>query len=777
VSSISRELQMTLQAAYREAVYRRHAYLTVEHLLFALLHDERGIEILRHSGAHVEALKAGLERFFADDLEKVPGDETVEAQQTLAFHRVLQHAMDHAVSAEKEEVDVGDLLVSIFQEPDSYAVTLLRSQDVTELDVKRYLSHGESKLRDPGGEPGADAGGGFPGAGRPGEEPGSEMPADPLAAFTVALTEKAATGELDPLIGRGPELDRTIHVLARRRKNNPIFVGETGVGKTAMAEGLALRIHEGRVPEDLGKAEIFSLDLGALLAGTRYRGDFEARFKALTTALLEREHPILFIDEIHTLLGAGSAQGTTVDASNLLKPLLAAGALRCMGSTTYQEYRHFERDRALSRRFQRVDIGEPEPDECVRILQGLASRYEEHHGVRYTSGALKACVDLAVRHLNDRFLPDKAIDLMDETGAAVRLRPSKRPRKTVGVRDVERVVARMARIPIDRTSGTERDRLEQLEGALKSRVFGQDAAVNTVVRSLKRARAGLGGVDRPVGAFLFTGPTGVGKTELSKQLALTLGVPFLRYDMSEFMEKHSVSRLIGAPPGYVGYDQGGLLIEQIRKHPYAVLLLDEIEKAHPDLFAVLLQVMDRATLTDNQGREADFRHVTLIMTSNVGARELTERAIGFGDGKAGNVSKAIERLFSPEFRNRLDEIVQFKALGPEVMGRVVDKFVAEIEAQLAERKIQVELTPAARQRLSELGYDRDFGARPLARVLQKQVKDPLSDEVLFGSLAKGGRVRVDVDEAGRFCFEYPGTKEPLTDSPGGGASVSVRKRS
>ncbi|MFP8874399.1 MAG: AAA family ATPase, partial [Myxococcota bacterium] len=524
---------------------------------------------------------------------------------------------------------------------------------------------------------------------------------------------------------------------------------------TAMAEGLALRIREGRVPEDLAEAEIFSLDLGALLAGTRYRGDFEARFKALTHALRQRQHPILFIDEIHTILGAGSAQGTTVDASNLLKPLLAAGALRCMGSTTYQEYRHFERDRALSRRFQRIDIEEPSSNECVRILQGLAPRYEEHHGVRFTSGALKACVDLAVRHLNDRFLPDKAIDLMDETGAAVRLRPAKRPRKTVGVRDVERIVAQMARIPLDRTSGSDREKLVNLEKRLKAMVFGQDAAVGSVVNALKRARAGLGGVDRPVGSFLFTGPTGVGKTELSKQLAECLGVPFLRYDMSEYMEKHSVSRLIGAPPGYVGYDQGGILIEQVRKHPYAVLLLDEIEKAHPDLFAVLLQIMDHATLTDNQGREADFRHVTLIMTSNAGAREMASRAIGFGEGEVGNASKAIEKLFSPEFRNRLDETVHFNSLGPEVMGHIVDKFIREIEKQLAERKVRFELTPAARSLLAEKGYSKNFGARPLARVIQKQIKDRLSEDVLFGSLPKGGRVRIDVADDGEFGFEFP----------------------
>ena len=521
MSHIGRELQLTLQAAYREAVVRRHAYLTVEHLLFALLHDASGSEILRHSGANVERLKAELERFFAKDLERVPGDDPVEARQTLAFHRVLQHALDHTDSAEKEEVEIGDLLVAFFQEPDSYAVTLLRSQDVSRLDLMQYISHGVSKWSGSGQGGDDDASAGAGGVSSPLDESG-EMPTDPIAAFTVPLSAQAAAGELDPLIGRGPELERIVHILARRRKNNPIFVGETGVGKTALAEGLALRLHEGRVPDDLKQAEIFSLDLGALLAGTRYRGDFEARFKALMNALMEKDQAILFMDEIHTILGAGSAQGTTVDASNLLKPLLQGGKLRFMGSTTYQEYRHFERDRALSRRFQRVDVEEPSASECVRILKGLAPRYEEHHGVRFTTGALRACVDLAVRHLNDRFLPDKAIDVLDETGAAVRLRPSKRRRKTVGVRDVEGIVARMARIPLERTMGSDQNRLENLEGEIKQMLFGQDAAVESTVRAIKRSRAGLGGIDKPIGSFLFTGPTGVGKTELSKQLAKCL---------------------------------------------------------------------------------------------------------------------------------------------------------------------------------------------------------------------------------------------------------------
>ena len=764
MSRIGRELQLTLQAAHMEAVRRRHAYLTTEHLLYALVHSDEGVEILRHAGANIDALKRDLEKFFDEDLDHVPGDDPVDTLQTLAFHRVVQHALDHSESAEKEEVEISDLLVALYQEPDSFAVNLLRAQDVSRLDLMRYISHGESKLTGREPDPGEPAGGGMLGRGM---EEGEEAPADPLAAFTSNLTTRAAQGDLDPMIGRGAELDRAIHILARRRKNNPIFVGETGVGKTALAEGLAMRIHEGRVPADLEGTEIFSLDIGSLLAGTRYRGDFEARFKALLAALHAKERAILFIDEIHTILGAGSAQGTTVDASNMLKPGLADGSLRCMGSTTYQEYRHFERDRALSRRFQKVDIVEPSEVECVRILKGLAQRYEEHHGVRYTSAALKACVDLSVRHINDRFLPDKAIDVMDEAGATVRLRPTTKPRKTVGVRDVEVVVARMARVPLERTASKESRQLEHLEEDLKKVVFGQDGAVQSVARAIKRSRAGLGGAQRPIGSFLFVGPTGVGKTELSKQLAASLGVPFLRYDMSEYMEKHAVSRLIGAPPGYVGYDQGGILIEQVRKQPYAVLLLDEIEKAHPDIFDILLQVMDHATLTDNQGREADFRHITLIMTSNAGAREMASQAIGFSGDRAGDGSKAIEKLFSPEFRNRLDEVVRFDNLPPSVMVRVVDKFVREMEEQLRERKIRVELTDAARERLAEKGYDRDFGARPLGRLIQKEIQDPLSDEILFGRLAKGGRVRVDAsDEGFAFDFDVDGPGRSAADDAG-----------
>jgi ATP-dependent Clp protease ATP-binding subunit ClpA len=749
VSEINRELQLTLQAAAREAMQRRHAYLTVEHLLYALLHDERGEEVLRNSGARVRRLKGELEKFLEEEVEKLPEGGSRQLQQTLAFHRVIQHALQHAASAEKEEVEAGDLLAALFQEPDSHAVTLLRAQGVTRLDVLKFLSHGISKL--------SAAREDTPSTLREGrvvEADDEELPEDPLEAFAVNLTERAREGALDPLVGRERELERTVHVLARRRKNNPIFVGETGVGKTAIAEGLALRIAAERVPDDLRGAEIFSLDLGALLAGTRYRGDFEERFKALIAAIRERPKPILFIDEIHTILGAGAAQGATVDASNMLKPLLQSGELRCMGSTTYQEYRHFERDRALARRFQRIDVKEPTEEESLAILVGLAPRYEEHHDVHYAPTALRAAVELSARHLNDRFLPDKAIDVMDEVGAAVKLRPGPKGRRSVKARDVEQLVARMAGIPTLRASGAERNRLEHLETELRGVVYGQDEAVASVSRAIKRGRAGLGGGERPTGSFLFVGPTGVGKTELAKQLARSLEVPFHRFDMSEYMEKHAVARLIGAPPGYVGYDEGGQLVDKVRKSPHCVVLLDEIEKAHADLYDILLQVMDRATLTDNHGREADFRHVVLIMTSNAGTRELAERRIGFAGGSKSDGRKEVERLFSPEFRNRLDETVWFKNLTPEVMGRVVDKFVAELAAQLTARKVTLDVTDAARSWLAEKGYDPDFGARPLARVIQTELKDRISDELLFGTLVGGGRVRVDAAEGAlRFDFE------------------------
>jgi ATP-dependent Clp protease ATP-binding subunit ClpA len=752
IPEIGRELQLTIQAAFREAQARRHAYVTVEHLLFALLHDERGKEVLRHCGADLAALERSLLRFFDEEVEQLdePGDQTL---QTLAFHRVIQHTMQHAESAEKESVEAGDLLAAIFQEPDSHAVALLRAQGVTRLDVLQYISHGISKLGAAPGEPGfrrPEA----PAGGVEGDEAG--VPADPLAAFATNLTERATANALDPLVGRDAEIERTVHILARRRKNNPIFVGETGVGKTAIAEGLAQRIASGDVPEDLAGAEVFALDLGALLAGTRYRGDFEARFKALVHAIQQRPRAILFIDEIHTILGAGAASGGTVDASNLLKPLLQSGQLRCMGSTTYREFRHFERDRALARRFQRVDVHEPSVEDTVRILEGLRPRYEEHHKVRYTKPAVRAAAELAAKHITDRFLPDKAIDVLDEAGAAVKLRKrGAESARTVGVPDIEATVARMARIPVARAAASDRARLENLEADLRKVVFAQDEAVATVARAIRRAHAGLSGATRPIGSFLFMGPTGVGKTELAKQLAATLGVPFLRFDMSEYMEKHAVARLIGAPPGYVGYDEGGQLVEKIRKQPYAVLLLDEIEKAHPDLFDILLQVMDHATLTDNQGREADFRHVTLIMTSNVGAREMQARAIGFGDAKRGDGRKDVEKLFSPEFRNRLDEVVTFHSLDPGVMVRVVDKFVAEVSAQLADKRVTLELAPAARAWLAEKGYDPDFGARPMTRVIQRELKDPIAEAVLFGPLSRGGVARVDAAD-GKLVFRYEG---------------------
>jgi ATP-dependent Clp protease ATP-binding subunit ClpA len=748
VSEINRELQLTLQSAAREAIRRQHAYLTLEHMLYALIHDERGEEVLRGVGVRVRRLKGELEKFLDEEVEKLPENGSRQLQQTLAFHRVIEAAVHQATSAEKDEVEAGDLIAALFQEPDSHAVVLLRAHGVTRLDVLKFVSHGIAK----NGAARRDEGGGLAHEGtvEGGED---ELPEDPLEAFATDLTAKAREGALDPLVGRETELERTVHILARRRKNNPIFVGETGVGKTAVAEGLAQRIASGAVPDDLRDAEIFSLDIGALLAGTRYRGDFEERFKALIAAVREHPKPILFIDEIHTILGAGAAQGATVDASNMLKPLLQSGELRCMGSTTYQEYRHFERDRALARRFQRVDVKEPTEEEAVAILEGLAPSYEEHHRVRYVPAALRAAVELSARHLNDRFLPDKAIDVMDEVGAAVKLRKGPEGRRTVKVKDVEQLVARMAGIPTLRASGPERTKLEHLDAELRAVVFGQDEAVASVARAVKRGRAGLGGADRPVGSFLFVGPTGVGKTELSKQLAKSLEVPFHRFDMSEYMEKHAVARLIGAPPGYVGYDEGGQLVDKVRKSPHCVVLLDEIEKAHTDLYDILLQVMDRATLTDNHGREADFRHVVLIMTSNAGTRELAERRIGFAGGSKGDGRREVERLFSPEFRNRLDEVVWFKNLTPDVMGRVVEKFVTELEKQLAARKVTIELTEPAREWLAEKGYDPDFGARPLARVIQTEVKDRVSDEMLFGQLVNGGRVTVGAAEDG-LTFDF-----------------------
>lgn len=753
MSELLRDLRFTLQVAVQEAVSRRHAYITLEHLLFAVLYDDRGAEVLTNCGVDLAQLKSELEYFFREDLEAIPGNEEFEPQQTIAFLRVVRNALLHAQSAEQPHLDAGDLIVALFDESDSHALALLRAQGASRLDVLHFISHGISKSPT-GATPESVDSISAASALHSASENGSEgTTADALSSFTVNLSELATDGRLDPLIGRSQEIERAIHVLARRRKNNPLFVGEPGVGKTALAEGLAQRIAQGQVPPDLAEAKIFALDLGALLAGTRFRGDFEERFKSLIHQLKRQKQPILFIDEIHTILGAGSTLGGTMDASNLLKPLLAEGEIRCMGSTTFSEFRNIEKDHAFARRFQRIDVREPSEAESLRILQGLVARYETHHGVKYTSSALKRCVELAVRHLPDRFLPDKAIDVMDEAGATVRLRPTKQKRKTVTPRDVELVVTRIAQVPIARAAGSDLERLAHLEDRLRAQVFGQDSAVHTVAAAIKRARAGLGGSHKPIGSFLFMGPTGVGKTELARQLAQELSVPFLRFDMSEYVEKHAVARLIGAPPGYVGYDEGGLLVQKIRQNPHAVLLLDEIEKAHPDLFDILLQVMDRATLTDNQGREAHFESVILILTSNVGARDLSAAGVGFEAQTRGSGKQELERLFSPEFRNRLDAVVRFDKLEAASMLRIVDKFLADVRAQLNERKVALTLSGAARHWLAEKGFDPIFGARPLARLIQIEIKDKLADEILFGALRNGGTAVVDVSD-GTLCFSF-----------------------
>lgn len=755
MSELLRDLRFTLHVAVREAVSRRHAYITLEHLLFAILHDDRGAEVLTHCGVDLAQIKSELEHFFREDLEAIPGDEEIEPQQTIAFLRVIQNALLHAQSAEQPHLDAGDLIVALFDESDSHALALLHAQNVSRLDVLHFISHGISKVPDGFSTPKSVEGSTPASMLQPPLEGSAEdaAPTDALRAFTVNLSQLATDGKLDPLIGRSQEIERAIHVLARRRKNNPLFVGEPGVGKTALAEGLAQRIAQGQVPPDLAEAEIFALDLGALLAGTRFRGDFEERFKSLIHQLKRQKQPILFIDEIHTILGAGSTTGGTMDASNLLKPLLAEGELRCIGSTTFSEFRNVEKDHAFARRFQRIDIREPSEADSLRILQGLAPRYETHHGVKYTPSALKRCVDLSVRHLPDRFLPDKAIDVMDEVGATVRLRPTKQKRKTVTPRDVEAVVARIAQIPVARAAGSDLERLASLEERLRAQVFGQDPAVHTVAAAIKRARAGLGGTHKPIGSFLFMGPTGVGKTELARQLAQALSVPFLRFDMSEYVEKHAVARLIGAPPGYVGYDEGGLLVQKIRQNPHAVLLLDEIEKAHPDLFDILLQVMDRATLTDNQGREAHFESVILILTSNVGARDLSAAGVGFEAQARGSGKQELERLFSPEFRNRLDAVVRFEQLEPSSMLRIVDKFLTDLRTQLDERKVALNVSDAARHWLAEKGFDPIFGARPLGRLIQVEIQDKLANEILFGALRNGGNVTVDItDGILRFSF-------------------------
>ncbi|MBI9086900.1 MAG: ATP-dependent Clp protease ATP-binding subunit ClpA [Desulfobacterales bacterium] len=742
---ISKELSATLGFAVREAKKRRHEYVSIEHVLFAVLHDSTGMEIIENCGGNVSNLREKLEDFFQEHVDRIPEEREYVLQQTVAFQRVIQRAVNHARSAEKQEVAISDILASLFQEKDSYAEYFLSEEGVTRLDVLNAISYPSPKGPDVESAPDD-----------PQMEKEKKKKKGPLELYTQNLVARAAEGKLDPLIGRELELERTMQVLCRRRKNNPVFVGEPGVGKTAMAEGLAQRIHNGVVPDLLADVEIFSLDLGALLAGTKFRGDFEQRLKSVLSELATRPKAILFIDEIHTIVGAGATSGGSMDASNILKPALSTGEMRCIGSTTYEEYKnHFEKDRALSRRFEKIEIPEPPEDDAVDILKGLRSRYEDHHGIAYTDAALKAAVELSIKYLNDRYLPDKAIDVMDEAGAFIRLSGGSR-RKKIHPSDMEKIVAKMARIPAIRVTTSDKSKLETLEDELKQVVFGQDPAITAMTTAIKRSRAGLSTPGHPVGSFLFTGPTGVGKTEVARQVSAILGISFLRFDMSEYMEKHAVARLIGAPPGYIGFDQGGLLTDGIRKKPHCVLLFDEIEKAHPDLFNILLQVMDHATLTDNNGKKADFRNVILMMTSNAGTREMGVQTIGFGERQGdseGKGKKAIELYFSPEFRNRLDGIIRFNSLELDIIKKIVDKFVAELNLQLAERKTRITLSEAARTWLAKKGFDPQYGARPLARVIQTEVKDVLSDEILFGRLESGGEVFLDVSEDA-LLFDY-----------------------
>ncbi len=753
---LSRHLEQTLHKALALATDRGHEYATLEHLLLALTADQDAVAVLRACGVALADLQEQIESYLETDLGYLINTQVSEAKPTTAFQRVLQRAAIHVQSSGREEVTGANVLVALFSERESHAVYFLQNQDMTRFDAVNYISHGIAKV--PGANDsarsipeGADEMGGDDKPVRVGKEA--------LESYCVNLNEKAKNGKIDPLIGREKEVDRTIQILCRRAKNNPLYVGDPGVGKTAIAEGLAKKIEEGDVPEVLFGCTIFSLDMGALLAGTRYRGDFEERLKAVITELQAMDNVVLFIDEIHTIIGAGATSGGAMDASNLLKPALANGGLRCIGSTTYKEYRNqFEKDRALARRFQKIDVEEPSLDDAIRIIKGLKPYYEEHHGVKYTAEAIKAAVELSVRYIGDRKLPDKAIDIIDEVGAAQMLLPAAKRKKTIGVKDIETVVAAIARIPAKAVSKDDKVVLSNLERDLKTMVFDQDEAIRILSDSIKLARAGLRDAEKPIGCYLFSGPTGVGKTEVAKQLSKTLGIELVRFDMSEYMERHAVSRLIGAPPGYVGYEQGGLLTDKVDQHPHCVLLMDEIEKAHPDLYNILLQVMDYGKLTDNNGKTIDFRNVILIMTTNAGAAQLAKAPLGFqSDRRADDDTEEIKRIFTPEFRNRLDAIVPFKALPQSAVLRVVDKFMMQLEAQLTDKRVTISLTDDARAHLAELGYDPQMGARPLARVVQDKIKRPLAEELLFGKLVDGGSVHVDFKN-GELTFDIKGDK-------------------
>ncbi|CAH2599344.1 ATP-dependent Clp protease ATP-binding subunit ClpA [Rhodovastum atsumiense] len=765
---LSRNLEQTLHRALSLASERRHEYATLEHLLLGLTDDTDAATVLRACGVDLDKLRTDLTEFLDKDLAGLATDRPGDPKPTAGFQRVVQRAAIHVQSSGRDEVTGANVLVALFSERESHAVYFLQTQDMTRLDAVNFISHGIAKA------PGRSQPRPVQGSGpenhteQEREEKPSRRGQDALSNYCVNLNKKAMQGKIDPLIGRDTEIERTIQILCRRTKNNPLFVGDPGVGKTAIAEGLAKRIVEGDVPEVLSKATIYALDMGALLAGTRYRGDFEERLKAVVTELEAQPHAVLFIDEIHTVIGAGATSGGAMDASNLLKPALASGTLRCIGSTTYKEFRnYFEKDRALVRRFQKIDVNEPSTEDAVKILRGLKANYEKHHKVRYTDEAIRAAVELSAKYIHDRKLPDKAIDVIDEVGASRMLQPEHKRRKTVTLRDVEEIVAKIARIPPKSVSADDKETLRNLERDLKAMVFGQDKAIEALSAAIKLSRAGLRDIEKPIGNYLFSGPTGVGKTEVARQLANTLGIELIRFDMSEYMERHSVSRLIGAPPGYVGFDQGGLLTDAIDQHPHAVLLLDEIEKAHPDLFNILLQVMDHGKLTDHNGKTVDFRNIILIMTTNAGAADLAKNAIGFGrEDRAGEDDDAVKRLFTPEFRNRLDATIAFGHLTPEIVGRVVEKFVMQLEAQLADRNVTIELSSAAKEWLAERGYDKLYGARPLSRIIQEHIKKPLAEELLFGRLTKGGAVKVTLKEK-KLDFEFIEAAVPALPRPEG----------